>query len=607
MCISSAKPILSPYPISKHLSSSIIAFTIFLLISASIVIHAFSFSGQNNRPSPSFTGSGRAADAFRVASYQCRRQKLVETTIASNNNKNEPMLALKRVAEVLREAAAHNIDLVVFPEMFFSFASGGIGDHSSAVQSDRYELNIVGDLCAELGVACVLPYMERAFKEKTGEGSNDERDSINNSNTNNEDDDTSDEFYSAVKIWSSDGKTAGNIRAIIPPSPPPQKGLLKPQPKFLSSGHPSFDMEPITINLDNPETPQIKCGIIIGFNDIERPEQARHLARKGVDLLIVPSLGGKTQRHEGLTVANHVIPTRAMENSVYVAYAAYEGDDEQYGEAESIYGRNIHASTRSTYVGSSSVIAPDGSFLVKGPTCFGGKIPQTEGYVLSLGGDEVSAAGLYAADVSLKDSIFVERKMMNNPCEDGSLDLWEMVPRKGPVSKWRKANEKRNVEMKSSSANSRTSNPISSNSRSTGNAGSTEVKRGLETRSSQLSEESQHIRNDDEMSNKTVSSSNSPSTSTPLSSDSRFTRDINKLNEKKGPASPSVPSFLQSPSLKSDDGRMDSKTRNSNPSPSPSSSKGFGKREKSMDKKGLNAPSTQSSEQKQFRKKDDDM
>eukprot|EP00957_Ditylum_brightwellii_P148083 11274214-Ditylum_brightwellii.AAC.1 len=321
-------------------------------------IHAFSFSPP---PPPPFITTPpnndnvirrqpKPVDIFRVASYQCRRQKLVDettiststsstttttTTTTTNTNiayKNEPMLALKRVAEVLREASAHNIHLVVFPEMFFSFASGGIGDYTSALEVTNYEIGIVGTLCAELGIACVLPYMEKARKttirkDNTYAKKEDEKEDEKDDE---EETDSDFDYYSAAIAYNADGTKAGNVRAILPPSPPPPKKGEKPR-NALSPGHPTIDMEPMTLTIHNSETittQDITVGIILGFNNIERPEQARHLARKGTDVLIAPSLGGKSMEkiHEGLIVANHVIPTRAMENSAFMIYAAYEGE-----------------------------------------------------------------------------------------------------------------------------------------------------------------------------------------------------------------------------------------------------------------------------------------
>eukprot|EP00957_Ditylum_brightwellii_P197849 15072071-Ditylum_brightwellii.AAC.1 len=299
--------------------------------------------------------------------------------------------------------------------------------------------------------------MERVVKKKTNSSSSNKKDTGGNKK-NDSKAGSELEFYSAAQIWSSDGTRAGNVRAIIPPSQSPPKephAYNKMKPTFLSSGLSSVDMEPVTITLDNLETPEIKCGVIVGFNDIERPEQARYLARKGIDLLVVSSLGGKAKEliHEGLTVANHVIPTRAMENSVFVAYAAYEGDEDSYGG----YFPEI---PRSSHVGSSSIVAPDGSFLIKGPSCFCGEMPPTEGYVLPCGGLDSSASALYAADVSLKEQMFVQRKMTNNPREDGSLEHWDLVPHKeGIQNKWL------DMEKKSDSGSTSQFHVVSSNER----------------------------------------------------------------------------------------------------------------------------------------------
>lgn len=87
-----------------------------------------------------------------------------------------------------------------------------------------------------------------------------------------------------------------------------------------------------------------KLGMLICF-DVEFPENTRRLALQGADLIVVP-----TANMEGFDfVAEHLVPTRAYENQVFVAYANYCGK-----EADLVYG------------GLSCVAAPDGCVLVRG-------------------------------------------------------------------------------------------------------------------------------------------------------------------------------------------------------------------------------------------------
>jgi 5-aminopentanamidase len=84
-----------------------------------------------------------------------------------------------------------------------------------------------------------------------------------------------------------------------------------------------------------------KLGLLI-CGDIESPEPARRLALAGADIILVPA----AQRPPYAQVARHVIPARAYENQVYLAYANHAGAEN---------GLN--------YVGLSSICGPDGVVL----------------------------------------------------------------------------------------------------------------------------------------------------------------------------------------------------------------------------------------------------
>lgn len=78
--------------------------------------------------------------------------------------------------------------------------------------------------------------------------------------------------------------------------------------------------------------------------DIEFPEVARNLALQGVDLILVPTANMKPFD----TVATRLVPARAEENAVYLAYANYVG-----AEGEFDYG------------GLSCICASDGTDLAR--------------------------------------------------------------------------------------------------------------------------------------------------------------------------------------------------------------------------------------------------
>ena len=110
-------------------------------------------------------------------------------------------------------------------------------------------------------------------------------------------------------------------------------------------------------------------GMLICY-DVEFAENARRLALQGADLIVVP-----TANMTGFEfVAQHLIPTRAYENQVFVAYTNYCGNEGDLA-----------------YHGLSAVAAPDGR-------------------VLTRGGNE---AGLLIADITL-DALIAARRLLGH-------------------------------------------------------------------------------------------------------------------------------------------------------------------------------------------------
>ncbi len=84
-----------------------------------------------------------------------------------------------------------------------------------------------------------------------------------------------------------------------------------------------------------------KIGLLICY-DIEFPEPARLLALQGADILLIPT----AQMEPYDQVARYVIPSRAYENQLYVAYANHSGSGDGLD-----------------YIGLSSICGPDGKVL----------------------------------------------------------------------------------------------------------------------------------------------------------------------------------------------------------------------------------------------------
>lgn len=87
----------------------------------------------------------------------------------------------------------------------------------------------------------------------------------------------------------------------------------------------------------------LKLGLAICY-DIEFPETARALAIAGADLVLVPT--ALMPPYD--VVADHLIPTRAYENQVFIAYANHCGSEDGLA-----------------YIGKSSICGPDGAVLAK--------------------------------------------------------------------------------------------------------------------------------------------------------------------------------------------------------------------------------------------------
>jgi predicted amidohydrolase len=87
----------------------------------------------------------------------------------------------------------------------------------------------------------------------------------------------------------------------------------------------------------------VKLGLLVCF-DVEFPENVRAAARAGAELILVPTaLWARVP-----IVARMVVPVRAYENGVFVAYANYCG-----------------ANAGETYLGESVICAPDGRDLAR--------------------------------------------------------------------------------------------------------------------------------------------------------------------------------------------------------------------------------------------------
>ncbi len=106
----------------------------------------------------------------------------------------------------------------------------------------------------------------------------------------------------------------------------------------------SFEAEYFTLSDARPELVDfkgIKIGLLICY-EVEFAEAVRQLAVMGAHLVAVPT----ALDENWAVVAENVIRTRALENGIWVAYANHAGEE-----------------NRTTYLGSSSIVAPLGEVM----------------------------------------------------------------------------------------------------------------------------------------------------------------------------------------------------------------------------------------------------
>ncbi len=95
------------------------------------------------------------------------------------------------------------------------------------------------------------------------------------------------------------------------------------------------------------EVAGLKVGVLVCF-DVEFPEHVRRLALAGADLVAVPTAVPDQPGSDFVT--ERLVPVRAFENQIFVAYADWAGADGRF-----------------SYAGRSCLVAPDGVDLSRAP------------------------------------------------------------------------------------------------------------------------------------------------------------------------------------------------------------------------------------------------
>mmetsp|Transcript_10661 Transcript_10661/g.23568 ORF Transcript_10661/g.23568 Transcript_10661/m.23568 type:complete len:413 (-) Transcript_10661:79-1317(-) len=324
-------------------------------------------------------------DQIRAAVFQAPAQ--------SNNNlrPENALTILTQAADVLRVASAHGVDVVLFPQLYLSG-----GGSERALDRESYELNIIGNVCGELNIACILGYAEIIHESELKKGNNSE--------------DGRNGWYNSIAAFHADGTRAGNYRSISTTD----AANLSDKREFRK-GHPFVEAIPTTLQLPTRQETsihkgegqrEIKVGMMCG-NDVLNPELCRHLVRSGAQALFSSASFQNTE--DNLRKVRCVIPTRAMENNVPFLVANF------------VQPPSTEDATESAFIGSSGIVSRHGSQLVCGPQEEDGDLPCDSGYLIPC-----TSGALYAADVQLLES---EISGTNGSAIQQSMNQWDLTPR----------------------------------------------------------------------------------------------------------------------------------------------------------------------------------
>ncbi|MEU6808842.1 carbon-nitrogen hydrolase family protein [Streptomyces sp. NPDC046831] len=200
---------------------------------------------------------------------------------------------LKVLDEAAGRAAVSGAGLLVAPELFLTGYAIGDDIGRLAEPADGRSADAVAETAARHGLAIAYGYPER----------------------------DGDTVYNSAQLVSADGTRLANYRKT-----------------HLYGGFERDHFTPGERTVVQAELDGLTVGLMICY-DVEFPENVRAHAVAGTDLLLVPT----AQLHPFEFVAESLVPVRAFENQMYVAYVNRVG---QEGEFE--------------FVGLSALAGPDG-------------------------------------------------------------------------------------------------------------------------------------------------------------------------------------------------------------------------------------------------------
>ncbi|MFE9370896.1 carbon-nitrogen hydrolase family protein [Streptomyces sp. NPDC006711] len=214
--------------------------------------------------------------------------------LQSSGSLSDVAANLKALDEAAGRAAGTGAGLIVCPELFLTGYAIGDDIAKLAEPADGPSARAIADIAVRHGLAVVYGYPER-------EG---------------------DAVYNAAQLIGPDGTRLANYR---------KTHLFG---CFEQEAFTPGDQAVVQADLNG-----LRVGMMICY-DVEFPENVRAHALAGTDLLLVPT----AQMHPFQFVAESVVPVRAFENQLYVAYVNRTGPE---GEFE--------------FVGLSCLAGPDGA------------------------------------------------------------------------------------------------------------------------------------------------------------------------------------------------------------------------------------------------------
>jgi predicted amidohydrolase len=199
---------------------------------------------------------------------------------------NEPAANLDRLAAAAARARAGGADLLVAPEMFLTgYAIGREAAEAKAEPADGVCAHRAAEIARANGIALVYGYPERGEDGR---------------------------LYNAAILIDAEGRRLLNYR---------KTHLFAALDRSMFSAG--------TGTCETARLGPFTVGLLICY-DVEFPEAARALALAGADLIIVPTANMKPYE----PVSHLLVPARAYENGIYVAYAnrcGREADLAYYG------------------------------------------------------------------------------------------------------------------------------------------------------------------------------------------------------------------------------------------------------------------------------------